>query len=159
MVLMVIMGHIYCPPISRHSLFVYISVVNMQADLNNGANCEKSHDLSSNNSILLNLELTTILGVNSYERLNSQKIVFDARIIIDKNHVITPHLIHNIKQSIVRHFTKEQPYLLERMAYIIAYGLASNYPELVFISLTIKKPTALANARNASVTLIYEKNS
>lgn len=104
-------------------------------------------------STMVNLNINAIIGINDYERIESQSLHMILEVFLKK---VSKTKLSQIFNELVRDYCqKNQPLLLEKMAYDLAQLLIKNL-ETEDFKLTIEKPQALKDARCSFVS-IYSK--
>jgi len=94
-----------------------------------------------------------IIGVNPKERILAQKLLIEAEILIDKNHIGQGDWLFIVNKLVSETIFHLKPMLLERMALVLAEKIIGRLPKASHLKLTIKKPQALPDAQYAYVCL------
>lgn len=95
-----------------------------------------------------------VLGVYSHERLKPQKIIIGLEAGFKKPTHEKEYLDNTIKNIITDYCFKANPLLLERMAYELGELINTQLAPLN-LTLTIKKPQALKEAKSSYVRICY----
>lgn len=103
--------------------------------------------------ILINgLKLFAYHGVNSEEKENGQNFIFDIELSVNMNkacysdHVEDTVSYAKVVKTVRRIFTSQKYDLLEKCAQVVSDAIFEEYPDVLKIELTIKKPEAPVSA-------------
>ena len=109
-----------------------------------------------------NLKITTTVGVNTWEQKIAQELLLDLEIITSlKSASNSDSLSDTIDYSNLSHAISnlcltEKNYLIESLAEKIAKFILDNYL-IKAVNVTLKKPSALANANTVGVKIARSK--
>ncbi|HXW53743.1 MAG TPA: dihydroneopterin aldolase [Myxococcota bacterium] len=101
----------------------------------------------------------TVFGVYNCERSTKQPLLIELNISLLKKYNLEEDLAKTLNHIIGRSIYSERPFLLERIAFNAASALMKALPEIITLALTIKKPQALKQAKNANVTIQISRTS
>lgn len=104
----------------------------------------------------ISITMQGIVGINHHERFTPQTITLLLHIEKSSQNISILN-IRNIELFIEKIISQEKPFLIERMCYLIAGELLSNFETLMAIALTIEKPEALQHARKVYATIRMER--
>ncbi len=106
--------------------------------------------------ILINgLKLFAYHGVNPEEKENGQNFIFDIELSVNMNKVCySDHVEDTISyakvvKTVRRVFTSQKYDLLEKCAQVVSDAIFEEYPDVLKIELTLKKPEAPVSAEFA----------
>ena len=103
-----------------------------------------------------NLRLRTIIGINDWERNETQDVVLNVEIIFDGNHVAeTGHIndtvdYKKIKKEIIAKVEQSKFYLLDKLASHVL-GIVMEEEKVISATVEIDKPHALRFADSVSI--------
>ena len=103
--------------------------------------------------ILINgLKLFAYHGVNPEEKENGQNFIFDIELSVNMNKVCYSDHVEDtvsyakVVKTVRRIFTSQKYDLLEKCAQVVSDAIFEEYPDVLKIELTLKKPEAPVSA-------------
>lgn len=135
---------------------MYNTVKDMQAELEKTVAARDPGCMLHSPRLTISITMPSIVGVNQHERFTPQTL--NVLLSIEKSSTkITDLDTTNIQMFLKKIISREKPFLIERMCYLMACELLSNFDTLMTIALTIEKPEALKHARKVYASIRMER--
>lgn len=102
--------------------------------------------------LIKGLKLFAYHGVNSEEKENGQNFIFDIELYVNMTKACHSDYVEDtvsyakIVKTVRRIFTAEKYDLLEKCAQVVCNAIFEEYPDVLKIELTLKKPEAPVSA-------------
>lgn len=106
-----------------------------------------------------------ILGVNQWERENTQEIVAQVTLFVDtRQAACTDNLIDTVDydvlgQAVTQHLTNSKCLLVERLCQELANLCFAHHDAIEAVNIEVAKPAALDYAESVSVSIYRTRNS